>query len=109
MRLHSPFLFAEYSAHCSLFRLLSDIGQYASVYIKYVAVYGIRSLGGQEYCGATQFGRVEPAACRSFCADETVERMAATVGLLFAQWSSLWRSDIARTYAVTLDVVFSVF
>src|SRR5699024_3049208 len=56
-----------------------------------------------------KFFRSQPAACRSLGADERVERVTATVGLLFTQRSSLRGSDVTRTDTVTLDVIFTIF
>jgi len=74
-----------------------------------MAVDGIAGTGGEENGGAAEFAGIEPTACGSLGADEFVERMARAVGLDFAQGRGLRRGNVARPYAVALDVVSPIF
>ena len=101
----SPFHFFIFSP---LLRLLADVGQDSTIHIEHVTIHGVRGMRGEEHSGTSQLRRIEPTASRCLGTDEAIEWMAAAVRLAFTQRSSLGRSNVARAYAVTLDVVLTI-
>ena len=93
---------------CSRLGLFADIGQYAAIDVKHMAVDSIRGMRGQEYCGSAQLFRLQPAPGRRLGTDERVEGMATAVWLPFAQWGCLRCGDVARADAVALDVILTI-
>ena len=53
-----------------LLGLLADVGKDAAIYIKYVAVDGVRGGRCEEHCGTAELLRVEPTASGGLGADE---------------------------------------
>ena len=73
-----------------------------------MSVNCIRSLGGKEDCGTSQFVRVEPATGGSLGTDKGVKWMTAAVWLTLTEGSGLRGSDIARTDGIALNVIPSI-
>ena len=83
-----------------LLGLFSDVSQDTAVYVKYMSVYEVGSIGCQEYGRSHQIFGSSPTGSRSLGYDKGIERMTGTVGLSFTQRSRLRSSDITRADTV---------
>ena len=92
-----------------LLGLFSDVSQDTAVYVKYMSVYEVGSIGCQEYSRSLQICGVSPTCGRSLCNNELIEGMSASIRLDFTQGRSLGCGNIAGPNAVALNVVFAIF